>query len=76
MGGSLWEPPDFFLWGNVDMLNPLFYGFLMTGIVVSIVLLILTLERVYLRVKHSVERGARGSVLSPATEIVDRHPEG
>ncbi len=48
----------------------------MTGVVVSIVLLILTLERVYLRVKHSDERGVRGSVLSPATEIVDRHPEG
>lgn len=55
------------------MADPVLYGLLLIGSILLIVVLILTLERVFLMIKHLSDRRP---VLSAGAEVVDLHPEG
>lgn len=58
------------------MLDPVIYGLLLIGTVLLIVVLILTLERFFLKVKYFSGGGNRRSVLSAGAEVVDLNHDG
>jgi hypothetical protein len=53
------RPPYNHVQRGETMLNPLTYGFLLTGTVLGIVILILTIERFWIKRNASLERGDR-----------------
>ena len=58
------------------MLSPMFYGLLMIGTILSIVVLILTIESVCRKVKPVEEGYDRHTILTSATDFADLYPDG
>ena len=51
--------------------NPVLYAFVMTGTILSVVVLILTIEKVCLKIKQFEQEKNRRSALSSDTEFID-----
>ena len=51
--------------------NPIYYAFAMTGTILSVVVLILTIEKVCLKIKQFEQEKNRKSILSSDTEYIE-----
>ena len=75
MGGSLVGTAWLFIKSDsVDdpmIFNPVLYAFVMTGTILSVVVLILTIEKVCLKIKQFEQEKNRRSALSSDTEFID-----
>ena len=69
--GTAWLFIESYSVDDPMIFNPVLYAFAMTGTILSVVVLILTIEKIFLKIKQFEQEKIRISVLSSETDFIE-----